>query len=73
MREWVSKQLGSDEWERLVIARRLKKKQLGKVNDYDPDVVPQVFVGVDEVSMIQKAIDQNQDISIFDEHYVEDP
>ncbi len=49
MREWVSKQLGSDEWERLVIARRLKKKQLGKVNDYDPDVVPQVFVGVDEV------------------------
>jgi hypothetical protein len=40
MRDWISKQLGSDEWERLVVARRLKVKQQVKAADYDPDVVP---------------------------------
>ena len=46
MREFITNALGNPEWERLVRARWLKKRQLNQDNDFDPlkEKIAPIFV-----------------------------
>jgi hypothetical protein len=44
MRNYISDKFGNPEWERLVKARWLKKKQIHKDNDFDPEKVAKIHV-----------------------------